>query len=158
MWDNPGPEQVLTFRTNVGDVVEAGAEHPLRFETDAENGGLKPYLHVRGRLEARLGRAVMYELAELGETVEIDGRDMFAVRSGGEWFAMMPADELERAASSDGQRYSTSGRSRFTVGDFRDRALAVRCRRPGRCIRRSHPQSGIRRCRLAAKPSSRQPC
>ena len=26
-----GDGQVLTFRTNVGDVVEAGPEHPLRF-------------------------------------------------------------------------------------------------------------------------------
>ena len=96
---DPGPDQVLTFRTNVGDVVEAGREHPLRFETDGKNDGLKPYLHVRGRLEARLGRAVTYELAGLGETVEIDGKEMFAVRSGGECFAMMPAEELERAAS-----------------------------------------------------------
>ncbi|WP_421857534.1 DUF1285 domain-containing protein [Oricola sp.] len=93
-----GPDQVLTFRTNVGDVVEAGPEHALRFELEAESDGLKPYLHVRGRLEALVSRAVMYDIVELGETVEIDGEQMFAVRSGGEVFAVMPADELERAA------------------------------------------------------------
>jgi uncharacterized protein len=96
--DNRGPEQVLTFRTNVGDVVEAGPEHPLRFELEEESDGLKPYLHVRGRLEALVSRAVMYDLAELGETVEADGREVFAVRSGGTVFPVMPADELERAA------------------------------------------------------------
>ncbi len=45
-------DQVLTFRTNVGDVVEAGPDHPLRFVDEPETGGLKPYLLVRGRLEA----------------------------------------------------------------------------------------------------------
>ena len=87
--------QVLTFRTNVGDVVEAGGEHPLRFVIEGENSELKPYLLVRGRLEALVSRPVMYDLAELRETVEADGRAMFAVRSAGEVFPIMPASELE---------------------------------------------------------------
>ena len=92
-------EQALTFRTNVGDVVEAGPEHPLRFVDEPQTGGLKPYLHVRGRLEALVARAVMYELVELGEEVEIDGQAMFAVRSRGEVFPIMPADKLKRMSS-----------------------------------------------------------
>ena len=88
-------EQVLTFRTNVGDVVEAGGEHPLRFVIEGENSELKPYLLVRGRLEALLSRPVMYDLVELGETVEAEGGAMFAVRSGGEVFPIMPASALE---------------------------------------------------------------
>jgi uncharacterized protein len=91
-----GSDQALTFRTNVGDIVEARAEHPLRFVIAGDHAELKPYLHVRGRLEALVSRAVMYDLVELGETVEIDGRSMFAVRSGGVVFPIMPADELER--------------------------------------------------------------
>jgi len=90
-----GAAQVLTFRTNVGDVVEAGAEHPLRFVIAGENSELKPYLLVRGRLEALVSRAVMYDLVELGETVEIDGVPMFSVRSGGVVFPVMPAAELD---------------------------------------------------------------
>lgn len=86
---------VLTFRTNVGDVVEVGADHPLRFEISGENNELKPYVLVRGRLEALVSRAVMYDLVELGEVVEIDGKDMFAVRSGGAVYPVMPADELD---------------------------------------------------------------
>ena len=89
-------EQVLTFRTNVGDIAEAGPDHQLRFEIAGERGELKPYLHVRGRLEALVSRAVMYDLVELGEVAHIEGRDMFAVRSGGIVFPVMPADELER--------------------------------------------------------------
>jgi hypothetical protein len=91
-----GDDQVLTFRTNVGDVAEAGAEHPLRFAISGENQELKPYLHIRGRLEALISRPVMYDLAELGEDIEIDGQQMFAVRSGGVLFPIMPSAELER--------------------------------------------------------------
>ncbi|WP_105426933.1 DUF1285 domain-containing protein [Neorhizobium tomejilense] len=87
--------QVLTFRTNVGDVVEASAEHPLRFEISGENRELKPYLLVRGRLEALVSRAVMYDLVELGEAIMIDGVPMFSVRSGTEVFPVMPKAELD---------------------------------------------------------------
>ncbi|MBX4894289.1 DUF1285 domain-containing protein [Rhizobium bangladeshense] len=86
---------VLTFRTNVGDVVEAGGEHRLRFATAGDNAELKPYLHVRGRLEALVSRAVMYELVALGEILDVEGQAMFAIRSGGEVFPVMPADELD---------------------------------------------------------------
>ena len=88
-------EQVLTFRTNVGDVVEAGPDHALRFMTAGENNELKPYLHVRGRLEALVSRAVMYDLVALGETIDIDGVAMFAIRSSGGVFPVMPASELD---------------------------------------------------------------
>jgi uncharacterized protein len=85
----------LTFRTNVGDVVEVGADHPLRFEIEPETGGLKPYVHVRGRLEALVSRPVMYDLVERGETIAINGTDWFAVRSGGEVFPVIEAAKLE---------------------------------------------------------------
>ena len=92
--ENEGEKQVLTFRTNVGDVVEASEENPLRFVTDEENNGVKPYLLIRGRLEALIGRAVMYELISKGEEIEIDGKVMFAVRSHGAVFPIMNANEL----------------------------------------------------------------
>ena len=92
-------EQVLTFRTNVGDIVEAGADNPMRFVTVEENDGIKPYVSVRGRLEAVLARPVMYELISHGEEIEVDGKPMFAVRSKGEVFAIMPADELARLSA-----------------------------------------------------------
>jgi hypothetical protein len=90
-----GREQMLTFRTNVGDVVEAGPAHALRFEIKGENNELKPYLHIRGNLEALFSRPVMYDLVELGEHIEIGGVSMFAVRSGGVLFPVMRSDELE---------------------------------------------------------------
>jgi hypothetical protein len=91
-------EQVLTFRTNVGDVVEAGPEHAIRFVIHGDNNQLKPYLHIRGRLEALVSRAVMYDLIERGETLDIDGVSMFCTRSGGTVFPVMPAAELDALA------------------------------------------------------------
>ena len=93
-----GDDRRLTFRTNVGDVAEVGPEHGLRFVIEGENQELKPYLHIRGNLEALVSRPVMYDLVDLGEAVEVDGRTMFAVRSGGVVFPIMPVDELERLA------------------------------------------------------------
>jgi hypothetical protein len=91
-------EQVLTFRTNVGDVVETGADHGIRFVIHGDNNELKPYLHVRGRLEALVSRAVMYDLIERGETLDINGVPMFCTRSGGTVFPVMPAAELDALA------------------------------------------------------------
>jgi hypothetical protein len=95
-----GAERAMTFRTNVGDLVEAGPDHPLRFVDEDETGGLKPYVHVRGRLEALVARPVMYELVQHGEEIEIDGRTMFAVRSRGAVFPIMPADRLRRLSEA----------------------------------------------------------
>jgi hypothetical protein len=80
-------------------VVEAGPDHPLRFVDEDGTGGLKPYLHVRGRLEALVARSVMYELVGIGETIEIDGVATFCVRSKGEAFPIMPAAKLERLSA-----------------------------------------------------------
>jgi hypothetical protein len=54
----------LIVRTNVDDVVMVGPEHPLRLAIGGD-GGLKPYVLVRGRLEALATRALAFELAEL---------------------------------------------------------------------------------------------
>ena len=53
----------LAFRTNVGDLVVAGAAHPLTVEDRGH--GAHPYLRVRGGLDALVARPVYYELAGL---------------------------------------------------------------------------------------------
>ncbi len=62
-----GSARQLVFRTNVDDIVTCGPDHPLRFVEEPASGGLKPYLHVRGRLEALVTRALYYDLVELAE-------------------------------------------------------------------------------------------
>ncbi len=65
--ERSGCARQLIFRTNVDDIVKCGPDHPLRFVAEPATGGLKPYLHVRGRLEALVSRALTYDLIELAE-------------------------------------------------------------------------------------------
>jgi uncharacterized protein len=88
-----GAGPVLTFRTNVDDVVAAGPEHALRFAREP-TGGLRPYLLVRGGLEARLTRTLFYDLVERGEEREFAGRAMFGVASDGAFFPMAEAADV----------------------------------------------------------------
>jgi len=77
-----GETQTLAFTTNVGDVVTAGPEHPIRVKY--ASGEPRPYVLVRGRLGARILRAPFYELVEWAEP-----RDRkFGVRSGGVWWEL----------------------------------------------------------------------
>ncbi|HZP68423.1 MAG TPA: DUF1285 domain-containing protein [Pseudolabrys sp.] len=90
--------RVLQFRTNVDDWVTAGRDNPLRFELQRETGGLKPYLHVRRDLWAKVTRALFYDLVALGEERDIDGKAMFGVASQGEFFVMAEASALREFA------------------------------------------------------------
>ncbi len=89
--------RVLRFRTNVDDWVDAGPGHVLRF-APTESGGLKPYLHVRRELWAKVTRALFYDLVELGEERVVDGGTKFGVVSGGEFFAMADASAVREFA------------------------------------------------------------
>ena len=93
--EGEGSARVLAFRTNVDEWVSVGPGHALRFEPEPDTGGLKPYLHVRRDLWALVTRALFYDLVELGEERDVDGRRMFGVASGDAFFAMVPADELK---------------------------------------------------------------
>jgi hypothetical protein len=90
--------RALNFRTNVDDWVACGPEHKLRFEPEPDTGGLKPYLHVRRELWAKVTRALFYDLVELGEEREVGGVQMFGIVSDGEFFVMAPADSLKEFA------------------------------------------------------------
>jgi hypothetical protein len=86
--------RVLRFRTNVDDWVACGPQHALRFEPEAGTGGLKPYLHVRRDLWAKVTRTLFFDLVEIGEERDVDGNAMFGVMSMGTFFAMAPADQV----------------------------------------------------------------
>lgn len=89
--------EFLTFETNVGDVTRAGAEHPLRFEKGAHDG-IKPYVHVRGGLWARLTRALAHELFDIAVERREEGEDWLGVASGGAFFPMCRASEMAEEA------------------------------------------------------------
>ena len=90
--EGEGAERRLLFRTNVDDIVACGAEHPLRFVPEPGSGGLKPYLHVRGRLEALVTRALYYDLVDLAEPVPGDADGRLGIRSGAAMFPFEAGD------------------------------------------------------------------
>jgi hypothetical protein len=70
--EGEGQAQKLSFRTNLDEWVRADADHPIRVVHGSTPGGElsdtpAPYILVRDRLEARIGRAVFYELVGLAE-------------------------------------------------------------------------------------------
>ncbi|MEZ5995682.1 MAG: DUF1285 domain-containing protein [Hyphomonadaceae bacterium] len=77
-----GRGQTIVFTTNTGDVVAAGPDNPIRVAYQGEEP--RPYVLVRGRLEARILRAPFYELVDWAEPRE--GR--LGVWSGGAWFQL----------------------------------------------------------------------
>ncbi|WP_415922601.1 DUF1285 domain-containing protein [Tateyamaria sp. SN6-1] len=83
-------DQILTFVTHVDDMAKAGADHPIRVERDPETGEPSPYILIRADLEALIDRKSFYRLVDLG--THHDG--WFGVWSGGQFFGIIPSDEL----------------------------------------------------------------
>ncbi|UAJ09300.1 DUF1285 domain-containing protein [Glacieibacterium megasporae] len=61
--EGEGMSRQLAFRLNTGDHVVAGPDNLLRVET-ADDGTPRPYVHIRGGLDALVNRATFYELAD----------------------------------------------------------------------------------------------
>lgn len=89
-----GRDQTMTFRTNVDDIVTCGPSNPLRFVREPQHDGLKPYLLVRGRLEALVTRALYYDLVDLAEVELHHGHESLGIWSSGAFFPMAPAGSV----------------------------------------------------------------
>jgi hypothetical protein len=87
-----GQDQVLSFRTNMDEIVTADGAHPLRVVTDSASAAPRPYILVRDGLEAKLTRPVFYQLVDLGREERVGGATRFGVWSKNEFF---PLGELD---------------------------------------------------------------
>ncbi len=87
-----GRDQVISFRTNLDELVTLDADHPLRMGTSPETGDPLPYILVRPGLEARLTRSVYYELMGLGYPETIDGKELYGLWSNGLFFPLGQTD------------------------------------------------------------------
>lgn len=88
----------LVFVTNVGDQVTAGPDHPIRVQYDAQTGAPAPYLLVRTNLEALIDRKTFYRLVDLGQIADHAGAAWFGLQSGGVFFPLLPAAQLDDLA------------------------------------------------------------
>lgn len=74
--ESAGRDQKLSFRTNLDEWVDAGPLHPIRVAHDANTQEPSPYVMVRGGMEARISRAVYYELAALAVPDDADAESL----------------------------------------------------------------------------------
>lgn len=68
--EGTGASQVIRLRTNIDEWITVDAEHPLWVEEDGRmghdaTGGPTPYVRVRDGLDARVARAVYYDLVAM---------------------------------------------------------------------------------------------
>ena len=83
-----GRDQILSFRTNLDEWVEAGPANPIRVETAAATGEPRPYILVRERLEALIVRSVYYQLVDLAEVRREGGGEILGLWSKGAFFQL----------------------------------------------------------------------
>ncbi len=87
-----GAEQILQLRTNVDAMVTVDKDHPIRVDIDPKTRNPSPYLVMDGGVEARITRAVYYELVAMGEEKNIGGENIFGVSSSGAFFSLGQLD------------------------------------------------------------------
>lgn len=92
-WVGDGHHQTLSFRTNVDQIVTAGPDHPIRVAHDLLTCEPTPYILVRPGVgergvEARINRAVYYELVALAVPEWVGCRRMLGVWSRGRFFPL----------------------------------------------------------------------
>jgi hypothetical protein len=93
-WAGEGQHQVLSFRTNVDEIVTAGPDHPIRISHDIITCEPTPYILIRpgaaGHLgvEARINRATYYELVALAVPRWLGSRRVLGVWSEGQFFSL----------------------------------------------------------------------
>ena len=92
-WHGDGRQQVLSFRTNVDEVVTACPDHPIRVSHNALTCEPTPYIRVRPgagvhAIEARINRATYYELVALAVTEWVGCRRMLGIWSCNHFFPL----------------------------------------------------------------------
>lgn len=88
-----GRDKVVSFRTNMDELVTVDDGHPLCIRECGESGELVPYVLVRDGLEARLTRSVYYDLVAQGFTETVDGEEHYGLWSSGTFFPLGRLDD-----------------------------------------------------------------
>ena len=101
-WAGDGRQQTLSFRTNIDEVVTAGPDHPIRVSHDILTCEPTPYSLLRAgdgahAIEARVNRAVYYELVALAVPEYVGAHLMLGVWSSGQFFPLgfMPDEDSD---------------------------------------------------------------
>lgn len=82
-----GPKQSLFLRTNLDAIITVDESHPIRVIVNYDTGEPTPYVVLDGDIEAKISRAVYYELVSLCEEKH-QGSDIFGVWSRNFFFTL----------------------------------------------------------------------
>jgi hypothetical protein len=93
--EGSGKDQNLTFRTNIDKTFTLSTSYPLRIEVNPDTGEPAPYIVLDHGLEAKLSRAVFYQLVNLGIVEMVKQNDMYGVWSADHFFLIGSAEEIE---------------------------------------------------------------
>jgi len=83
-----GEDQVLSFCTNVDKLITISEDTPILMKTSPVTGEMTPYVVLSGNLDARIERAVYYELVERGAVMDLGDEEIFGVWSSGSFFPL----------------------------------------------------------------------
>lgn len=83
-----GPERRLAFRLNTGDLIVAGGDNRLQVRGTQDEP--RPYVHVRGGMDALVTRPLFYELAHIAMHEQEAAEGVIGLWSCGEFFALEP--------------------------------------------------------------------
>ncbi len=86
-------ESAIIFTTNLGDRLVVDADHPVRVEIDPQTQTPRPYVHYRDGLDALISRSAFFDLINLAEEQERDGKTYLTVSSMGQTFDLGCAEE-----------------------------------------------------------------
>ena len=95
--DGEGQSRRIKLRTNLDEEVTIGPTNPVRFQRDAETGGLIPYVLLRDGLEARCSRSVAFELAALASEETYGGLPHLGLWSAGVFFPICATEMAQQA-------------------------------------------------------------
>ncbi len=83
-----GKDQIISFRTNIDEMVTVDGDNALKMMKSANKGDLAPYVCLRGNMEAKLSRAVYYDLVSHGIEEEVNGKVMYGIWSSNQFFPL----------------------------------------------------------------------
>ena len=88
-------QQALIFTTNLDERIVADNRHPIRVQIDPLSHQPRPYILVRDQLEALIGRNAFYDLLNMAEESERDGKHFLTISSMGTEFVLGCTDNPE---------------------------------------------------------------
>ncbi len=84
----------LKFRTNVDKWITADSTHTIRVDIDPGSNEPRPYIKLAADgTEARITRAVFYDLVDNAVVADVDGEAMLIIKSAGAKFVLGPVPE-----------------------------------------------------------------